>query len=351
MASNPNRLGRSRLFTSAHLKIPTLALACALTLSACVSPNAGANGLYAKPTGNAPVTANPTPYSTALVCLGEYARANNLNSPRVAVGRIADYTGKEEADGSGRKVTQGASLMAISALAKSGARLVERFDTSVSELELKYANNRLIGDPSESAADGPGDYRRIVAGQVPGSDFYLVGGITELNYNIRSNGMDAYAGETKSTGVRGTLRGRTFVMNVGLDMRLVDTRTLEVVDVISYQKQIIAKEVGVGVFDVLNGNIFDISAGQGALEPMQLAVRSVVERGVLEMMANLYGAPGPEVCLNQGDPLSGRTAGVTGAYVPAYNNLEDNNAQTREDPRRWHNAGGSAAAPARRDRY
>ena len=84
--------------------------------------------------------ANPTPYSAALVCEAEYARAHNLNAPRIAIGRIADYTGKLEADGSGRKVTQGASLMAMSAFAKAGVPLVERYDTSVSELELKYAN-------------------------------------------------------------------------------------------------------------------------------------------------------------------------------------------------------------------
>ena len=53
------------------------------------------------------------------------------------------------------------------------------------------------------------------------------------------------------------------------------------------------------MFDFLNGNVFDVSAGEGALEPMQLAVRAVVERGVLEMMANLYGMPGPEGCLQQ----------------------------------------------------
>src|SRR5665213_3147634 len=102
---------------------------CALLLSGCALPVAGPNGLYAQPIGNAPVTSNPTPYSTALVCLGEYARQRGLRAPRIAVGRISDYTGKEEADGSGRKLTQGASLMAISALAKSGANLVERYDT------------------------------------------------------------------------------------------------------------------------------------------------------------------------------------------------------------------------------
>lgn len=309
--------------------------ALALTLAGCVSPVAGPNGMYASPIGNAPVTPNPTPYSAALVCLGDYARSHNLPSPRIAVGRISDYTGKEEAEG-GRKITQGASLMAISALAKSGARLVERYDTSVSELELKYANNKLVSDGAGPAPDGqPVPYRKITAGQVPGSDFYLVGGITELNYNIRSVGTDAYAGETDPKGTKGLITGRLYVMNIGLDLRLVETRSLEVVDVVSYQKQIIGREVSAGVFDFFNGNVFDVSAGEGGLEPIQLAVRSVVERGVLEMMANLYGARGPEVCLDaRTDPLS--TAGVTGAFVPAYDTVGDNNGRTREDPARWH---------------
>ncbi len=308
--------------------------AVAMTLGGCVTPVAAPNGRYADPIGNAPVTANPTPYSAALVCMGDWARRGNLPSPRIAVGRISDYTGKEEAEG-GRKITQGASLMAISALAKSGARLVERYDTSVSELELKYANNKLVSD-GPAAADGePAPYRRIVAGQVPGSDFYLVGGITELNYNIRSIGGDAAGGDPSTTGGKGILRGRLFVMNIGLDLRLVETRSLEVVDVVSYQKQIIGREISAGVFDFWNGNVFDISVGEGGLEPIQLAVRAVVERGVLEMMANLYGAPGPQICLDAAsDPLS--TAGATGAFVPAYDTVGDNNGRTREEPSRWH---------------
>ncbi len=40
-------------------------------------------------------------------------------------------------------------------------------------------------------------------------------------------------------------------MNIGLDLRLVETRTLEVVDVISYQKQIVGHEIGAGVFSFL----------------------------------------------------------------------------------------------------
>ena len=330
----------------------TAVAAASLLLSGCALPVAGPNGLYAAPIGNAPVTANPTPYSSALVCLGEYARRSGLRAPRIAVGRISDYTGKEESDGSGRKLTQGASLMAISALAKAGAPLVERYDTSVSELELKYANNKLISDDPNAKPDAPSPYRKIVSGQVPGSDFYLVGGITELNFNIRSSGLDAAGGKADTGGIKAQMGARLFIMNVGLDLRLVNTRTLEVVDVISYQKQIVGREISAGVFDILNGNTFDVSAGEGGLEPLQLGVRALIERGVLEMMANVYGAPGPQVCLGPGgDPLGEQTAGVTGGYTPAYNNLATNNAQSREDPYRWNGHRDPPAAADQRGRY
>ncbi|HEY5071555.1 MAG TPA: holdfast anchoring protein HfaB [Caulobacteraceae bacterium] len=332
-------------------RIIALASAAAMALSACATPVAGPSGLYARPTGNAPVTANPTPYSVALVCLAEYARRNNVNAPRIAIGRIADYTGKFESDGSGRKITQGASLMAMSAFAKAGAPLVERYDTSVSELELKYANNKLISDNPNPRGDMPAQYRRILAGQVPGSDFYVAGGITELNFNIRSTGANADGGGLNTNDLKGGLGGTVFVMNVGLDLRLINTRTLEVVDVISYQKQIVAHQVSIGVFKIFNNNAFDLSAGEGALEPMQLAVRAVIERATVEMMANLYGMPGPESCL-QSDPLgAGVTTGVTGAYVPAYNNLGTNNAQTRQDPSRWNDRRDPSVGDRLRSRY
>ncbi|MEZ5939051.1 MAG: holdfast anchoring protein HfaB [Hyphomonadaceae bacterium] len=286
--------------------------ATAATLAGCVTPYSGSDGLYAKPIGGAPVTANPTPYSAGLVCMADYARYTGIQAPRIAVGRVLDYTGKADYEG-GRQVTQGASLMAISAFAKAGARLVERFDTSVSELELKYANNKLIG------ADAPtgGEFRQIYAGSIPGSDYYLVGGITELNSNIRSLGAEAYVGDLDADDAKGRAGAKLFVVNVGLDLRLVDTKTLEVVDVISYQKQIIGREISAGIFDFANNNVFDIGVGERALEPMQLAVRSVIERAVLEMVANLYGVPGSESCeqLNQAGAARG-TQSVVGDYQP-----------------------------------
>ena len=345
--SNLARLARSRPW-----RMCSLMAALAVGVSGCVSPSAGPSGTYASPIGNAPVTANPTPYSPALVCLSAYAQHYNLNAPRIAVGRIADYTGKEESDGSGRKLTQGASLMAISALAKSGARLVERYDTSVSELELKYANNKLISDePGASTPGQPMPYRKITAGQVPGSDFYLVGGITELNFNIRSSGIDGTGGKQDATKGTGMLTGKLYVMNIGLDLRLIETKTLEVVDVVSYQKQIIGREVGVGFFKFFGNNVVDVSAGEGALEPVQLGVRSVIERAVVEIMANLYGSPGPDACIGDVDPLGGGRTGVTGAFYPAYDNLDRNNARTREDPRRWDAGRTAGPAAVLRGRY
>jgi curli biogenesis system outer membrane secretion channel CsgG len=336
-------LATDRIFKRSRVLAGCVAIAA--MVSGCVSPVAGSNGLYATPIGNAPVTSNGTPYSAALMCLADYARRYNLPSPRIAVGRISDYTGAVSADG-GRQITGGASLMAYSALAKAGAHIVERYDTSISELELRYANNKLIGD--EGNTPDQNNYRRILAGQVPGSDFFIVGGITEVNYNIRSAGVDIAGGEADSDKPgSGLFQGKVYVMNVAMDLRLVQTTSMEVVDVISYQKQIIGREVSAGVFDFLNGNVFDVSAGTGGMEPVQLAVRSLVERATLEMMANLYGAPGPQVCLDAAhDPLG--TVGATGGYYPAYANTESNNGQTRADPNRWNSG---RDGDVRRSRY
>jgi curli production assembly/transport component CsgG/holdfast attachment protein HfaB len=286
-----------------------LALA-ATTLTGCVSTTPDSvTGTYATPIGGAPVISNETPYSRALECLASYGAGRP--APVIAVGQIADYTGKTESDGSGRKLTQGAALMAMSALSKAGVRLVERYDTSVAELELKYANNKLIGD--NDPQDG---YRKIFAGTIEGSNYYLVGGITELNFNIRSTGDDAYGADNKTNGVKATLEYKAYVMNIGLDLRLVDTKTLQVVDVISYQKQIVGRQISAGVFDILGTVIANADVGDSALEPVQLAVRAVVERAVLEMVSGLYHV-GPSICRAGQDPLAGGTDGKSSVAVAA----------------------------------
>jgi curli production assembly/transport component CsgG/holdfast attachment protein HfaB len=268
-----------------HLLKPLVFILAAIALEGCISPSADSVGRYTSPIGGSPVITNETPYSAALRCMSNFTSQHPV---RIAVGQIADYTGKTESDGSGRKVTAGAALMAMSALSKAGVHMVERFDTSVAEMELKYANNKLIADDKNP---NDGDFRKILAGSIPGSDYYIVGGITELNFNIRSENASGDGGGTGTAATTGVAGGSLYVMNVGLDMRLVNTNTLEVADVISYQKQIIGRQVSAGIFDFLGTNFFDASVGESALEPIQLAVRAVIERATLEMVTRIYRAP------------------------------------------------------------
>ena len=332
-----------------HLLKPLVFLIAAIALEGCISPAADSvTGRYTAPIGGSPVISNETPYSAALRCMAGYTGQRPI---RIAVGQIADYTGKSESDNSGRKITQGAALMAMSGLAKAGVQLVERFDTSVAEMELKYANNKLIGaDAPAPGTTGGADYRQIIAGSIPGSDYYLVGGITELNFNIRSEGASADGGETATQGLKGQTGGNMYVMNVGLDLRLVDTKTLQVVDVISYQKQIIGRQVSVGVFDFLGTNFFDASVGESALEPIQLAVRSVIERAVLEMTSRLYHTSGS--CNAGSDPLaSADDRAPPPAYhnnpITARNEEHTNDDASRQDPYRFYGSSDPAGSGLR----
>jgi curli production assembly/transport component CsgG/holdfast attachment protein HfaB len=212
----------------------------------------------------------------------------------------------------------------------------------VTELELRYANNRLIGQESGESV------RRIYAGQMPGSDYYFVGGVTELNYNIRSMGVDAQGGHVDARDGVGNLAARLYVMNIALDFRLIDTRTLEVIDVISYQKQIIGRELRAGVFSFFDDTLVDIAAGERALEPVQLAVRAGVERAVVEVMSRFYRVSDSGACAAElaaeGDPMGPQRSFATApapaasAAAPAQSPAPVAAAQVRP-------AGGEAAQP------
>ena len=176
-----------------------------------------------------------------------------------------------------------------------------------------------------------------------------MGGITELNFNIRSENASGTGGGTATNATTGTLGGSVYVMNVGLDMRLVNTNTLEVADVISYQKQIIGHQISAGVFDFMGTNFFDLSAGESALEPIQLAVRSVIERAALEMVTRIYRIPsGGGICASPlntaADPLGdGRMPYQASnqpnpAYRPTAYSMENNN-DSRQNPYRGYSSG------------
>jgi len=266
-----------------------------LLLSTCLlAGQARASDLYANPINDAPATRNPTGYTEALVCLAK-ARPNTP-LPRIAVGRIADYTGKVEFE-TGARISQGASLFAITALGKAGFPVVERLDNTVAEIELNYSRQHLLSDNPERAGRDPNNFRRIYAGQVAGSSYYLVGGVTELNTNIASSGINATVGSKDANGVRGGLNAQRFVMNVAIDLRLVNSRTQEVVDMVSYQKQVRGVSLDLGLTSGGDKVAGALSGGRGEMEPLQAAVRTLVERGVFELTANFYGQGLKQSCL------------------------------------------------------
>lgn len=286
-----------------------------LGLQGCTSTSAGPSGLYARPIGNAPVTNNSTPYTGSLECLGAYAAQSGMAPPSVAVGRISDLTGKLD-DNGGRTITQGAMLMAISALGKAGVPLVERYETDILKLEYKLADAKLIGDGGPPG-DEP-DYQPIMPGQITKASYILTGGITELNTNIQTvNTGLTHVGQTHPTKTD-EIGANRVVMNIGIDLRLVDSRTTRVVQVVSYQKQIVGAQVGVGLFTFFNSNTVSLGSTTNGQEPVHFAVRTLLERAVAEMVAKIYNAP-LGACINPlNDPLGdhqGRPATVVSAAL------------------------------------
>jgi len=270
--------------------MPRLALAVLLTLglAACAG-----NVPLADPPGDGlaldvPVIQGPavrpnrTPLDPAFVCLADGMRGSRSAALGVAVGDIKDYTGKYSTT-EGNSITQGGALMIYSALGKLGdtIRLQERFDTRIAELELAYADRRQLGDGRRHVVEpgkAPVPWVPYFGGSIMRSDYYIVGGITELNYNVGSGGA-----EFSLSGVG--FRRRTFTMNIGVDLRIVDTHSLMVIRAVSLQKQIVGVEVGAGVFRFLGTNLVDLNAGSKSQEPLQLGVRMTIEQGVIELIA------------------------------------------------------------------
>lgn len=180
-----------------------------------------------------------TPYSESLRCLRRFTAWRPV---RVVVGPIGDHG-----------LADDAALMTISALAKAGVPLARHFGTGV------------------AATDPERNDHYILARSVPGSDYYLAGAVTGLDVEIDS-------------------RNEIHRIRLGLDLRLVDIDTHQLVDVISYQRQMRGRAVS-----------------SGAGEPVRLAVRSAIERAVLEMVVHLYDVP-RNACASQlggpADPLA-----------------------------------------------
>ncbi len=230
-----------------------------------------------------PVRANRTPMDPVLACLAGQLPTGRGKPLVIAVGDVRDYTGKYSVS-EGNAVTQGGALIVASALGKleGRVRIAERFDPTIAERELGYTDRRQLGDGTVHDLAGPSGKQTVpwlpyYGGSIAASDYYIVGGITELNYDIRSGGLQTGVGSIGP-------KHRTYTQSVAVDLRIVDTRSLLVVRTVSLTKQFTGYETGFGMFRFFGSDLFDINIGAKGQEPLQLGIRTALEEATVRLL-------------------------------------------------------------------
>ena len=267
-----------------------LILTCTALITACSSIGTNHPADYLS---GPPVKDTKTPYSDQLTCIGHKVEQYHDNRRFVITADyIADKTGKINYNTEGYQVTQGAEDMVMSALAKSDSYiLVERLNLNIPKMEITMANDYLLSDlnPEKNVYDKAGhSARALYMGEIIGSDYIIVGSISEVNFNTHSSVYELFV-----DGIGGGWR--TFWMDVGMDLRVVDTTTTRVVKSLPLRKQIWGYENRAGVIRFFGETFVNGYAGQMKQEPIQLAVRSIIEGAVVEITRDLYNLP-EDVC-------------------------------------------------------
>lgn len=298
---------------SVKRKTPRAAIAAMVALfgsglSGCAATGVGLDSQRVAPGEvpiaiGAPVRDNRSPMEGALACFGDQLTASTGKPIIVAVGEVRDYTGKYSIN-EGNAITQGGSLMVYSALGKIGGplRIAERFDPTIAERELGYTDRRQLGDGQVHQVNGDRvPWLPYFGGTIAQSDYYIVGGITEVNYNIRSSGAQITINNVGP-------EARVYTQSVAIDLRIVDTRSLLVLKTVSLTKQFSGYEIGAGVFRFFGTELFDINIGAKGQEPLQLGIRTALEEGVLKLVASVKDLD-PATCMAQRlDTISGMSA-------------------------------------------
>ncbi len=250
--------------------------------------------------GEAPVVMGPqvrnnrTPMESAFACMADHLVEAQKPRLTFAVGDVKDYTGKYNIN-EGNAISQGGALMVSSALGKLGStiQMVERFDTHIGEMELGYIDRRQLGDGFVHALDQAGSkvvpWLPYFGGSILKSDYYIVGGITELNYDIQSGGAQGLVNQLGP-------KERVYTESIAVDLRIVNSRNLTVVKTVSIEKQLTGYEVGFNIFRFFGSSLYDIDIGSKAQEAAQLGVRTTLEEAVLELIGTVEQTPA-EPCI------------------------------------------------------
>ena len=238
-----------------------------------------------------PVRSNVTPMEASLACFAKSLAASGRRPMVIGVGEIKDFTGRYSIN-EGNVVTQGGSLMLFSALGKLGGtvRIAERYDSTIADRELGYMDRRQLGNGEPHEVNGQKvPWVPYYGGTIQVSDFYIAGGISEVNYNIRSGGAEA---SLNNIG----MKRRTYTQSVAVDLRIVDTRSLLVVDALSLSKQFSGYEVGANTFRFFGLGLVDVNVGAKGQEPIQLGVRAAIEEAAIRLIGRVAGVD-PAPCL------------------------------------------------------
>jgi curli biogenesis system outer membrane secretion channel CsgG len=210
---------------------------------------------------------------------------------RVGVNEITDGTGAmQTGDTLSRMVTQRPDLMLIVGLAKTGLRMVNRSTTSVAEWELRRAMEKQLGDGKKTkVGDTKISYRAVPAGKMLGSTHYINGAITEFNWNL-----DSSVSEVGGAGL--TVGARSYYVSVAVDLLVTDTQSTEIVMVGSYSKQLVGREYSANLFRFFDVGVaspfgptelFDFNLGNQKNEPVQVAVRWILETAAYDIASAL----------------------------------------------------------------
>jgi len=270
-------------------------------LSGCENANGAQPVIFAKESqviAGPDVTKNTTPITPAFACMAQKISNQGQAKLRITSGELLDMTGKYLENEGGGIVTKGGAHMVMSALGKLGnsITLLERVDTAIPDKELQYMDRRQLGDGREHEVPGEEDqvpWLPYFGGTVLKTDYYIAGAITELNFNIASKG-----GEVGFAGFG--VKASSLTMNVAVDLRIVDSRSMEVVSTTSLQKQIVGEEIGADIFRFYGDYLFDLNTGRRAQEPIQLAVRTTLELAVIELIAGVTSVD-PEPCIKSAE--------------------------------------------------
>ena len=279
-----------------RLSLTPRRLALSIGRMALVAMLAGCTGLTPVYRDVAPITGptpyvNRTPMHAALLCVRKRVAA--APDIRFGVADFVDGTGATmgDSDVNGRYFSQRPDLMLVVALSKAGVHLVNRSSTGVAEWEMKQAMDKRLGDGKPTVVGNTRfDYRPVRAGEFLGSNYYIHGAITEINWNLSSD-----ANEVGAFGL--TAGRRTYRVSMAVDLVVSNSTTTEVVFARSYSKQLVGYETGAGVFRFVNAavvpgsavELFQANIGQKQNEPVQQALRWLVETAGYDIVSQIYG--------------------------------------------------------------